>query len=59
MDKDKLISEIHEHHQRLIDLATGKVTDNFYETYEKTRTDLIQVDQSIATAIPRWIYEHI
>lgn len=58
MDKEKLISEIREHHQKLIDLATGKVTDNFYETYEKVRADLIQTDQSISTAIPKWIYEN-
>ncbi len=58
MDKEKLISEVREHHQKLIDLATGKVTEKFYETYEKVRTDLIQTDQSIATAIPKWIYEN-
>lgn len=58
MDKDKLISEIREHHQKLIALATGKSTDKFYETYEKVRADLIQSDQSIATAIPKWIYEN-
>jgi len=58
MDSVRLISEIREHHKKLIDLATGKVTDNFYETYEKARTDLIQTDQSISTAIPKWIYEN-
>ena len=37
MDKEKLLSEIREHHQKLINLATGKMTKNFYETYENVR----------------------
>lgn len=59
MEKEELINKIHQHHQKLIDLATGKFTGNdFYETYEKVRTDLIQIDQSISMAIPKWIYEN-
>ena len=58
MDKEKLLSEIREHHQKLINLATGKMTKNFYETYENVRASLIQTDQSISTAIPKWIYEN-
>lgn len=58
MDKEGLISKIREHHQKLIDLATGKLSENFYEAYEKVRADLIQTDQSISTAIPEWIYKN-
>ena len=34
------------------------MTKNFYETYENVRASLIQTDQSISTAIPKWIYEN-
>jgi hypothetical protein len=58
MDKEKLITEIRGYHQKLIDLATGRINDNFYETYEKIRIELIQTDHRISHAIPKWIYEN-
>ena len=58
MDKEKLITKIREYHQVLIDLATGKKTDPFYERYEEVRKELLQLDQSIVTAIPSWIYDN-
>ncbi len=58
MEKEQLITKIREHHQFFIDMATGKKMDDIYEKYEKRRTDLLQLDQSISTAIPKWIYEN-
>ncbi len=58
MDKEKLITKIREYHQTLIDLATGKKTEPFYEKYEEVRRELLQLDQSILTAIPSWIYDN-
>lgn len=58
MDKEQLINKIREYHQFFIDMATGKKIDNFYEEYEKKRNEFIQLDQSILTIIPRWLYEN-
>jgi hypothetical protein len=58
MDKNQLITKVREIHQSLIGLATGKITENFYEKYERVRAELLQLDQGILSAIPRWIYEN-
>lgn len=59
MDKEQLITKIREYHQFFIDMATGKhVGDKFYETYEEKRSELLQLDQSILSAIPPWIYQN-
>ena len=58
MNKDQLITKIRDHHQFLIDMATGKQMENIYEKYEERRNDLLQLDQSILSAIPSWIYEN-
>lgn len=59
MEKEQLITKIRECHTVFIDLATGKNMGNkFYETYEEKRTELLQLDSSILTAIPKWIYDN-
>lgn len=59
MNKEQLITKIRECHQAFIDISTGKNMGNkFYETYEKNRTEILQLDQSILSAIPNWIYEN-
>lgn len=57
MDKGELISKVREFHKLVIDFATGKTMEDIYGTYEKARSEFLQLDQSISPAIPRWIYE--